>query len=124
AVTSGSFIVIGSSGSRGDIIKTGSGNDEITGAGGADTMSGGGGADTFFINSGDAAVSITGGNISGYDVITDFSPTADFLDRAGTPAAAANTAGTNGADSTLKIGGQTVKSHSISNGIITFDDDN
>ena len=91
-------------------------------------MTGGGGSDTFIVDSARAADLIGGGGnagtITGYDVIGDFDPAADFLDLQGSPAAVANTAGTNGSDSTLTISGQTVKSHAISNGIITFDDAN
>ena len=142
AVTSGSFNIIGSSGNGGndnlkggsgdDTINGGTGNgaDTITGGRGADTMTGGGGADTFVINSGDSSITIGGsgnnGTISGYDVITDFAGATDFLDlqgaSPGTLFAVANTSGTNGADSLLTIAGQTVKSHAITNGIITFDD--
>ena len=63
------------------------------------------------------------GTITGYDVITDFATGSDTLDLQGTTVAAANTAGTTGAQqSTLQIGSQTIKSHAISNGIVTFDD--
>ena len=61
------------------------------------------------------------GTISGYDVITNFTTSKDLLTIAmSTPVAAANTAGTTGTASTLTIGGNTVKSHAISNGVITF----
>ena len=67
------------------------------------------------------------GTISGYDVITDFTPgtTTALSEKLGFAAAAvvANTTGTNGANSTLQLNnGSTVKSHSITNGIIVFDD--
>ncbi|RWI93539.1 MAG: adhesin [Mesorhizobium sp.] len=139
AVTTGAFNIIGSSGNGGDDTLTGgSGNDTInggagtgadtiTGGGGADTTTGGGGADTFIVNSGQSAAIVGGsgnaGTVTGYDVITDFVAAADFLDLQGTPAAATAT-NINGNDSTLTIGGQTIKSHTISNGIITFDDAN
>ena len=78
------------------------------------------------INTGDSTVTIGGsgnaGTITGYDVITDFATASDTLDLQGTAAAAANTAGTNGTQSSLQIGSQTIKSHAITNGIITFDD--
>ena len=114
-------------GSGDDTINGGAGTgaDTITGGRGADTMTGGGGADTFIINSGDSPVTIIGsgnnGTISGYDIITDFSATTDFLDLAGTPVAATGTQ-VDGANSTLTIGGNTIKSHTITNGIISFDD--
>ena len=132
ASASQDFTIIGSSsvastltgGAGNDTITGGSGADTIKGGKGADTLTGGAGADTFIENGGDSAVSIGGslnaGTISGYDIITDFSTAADILDVAGTAAAAGNTAGVNGTDSTLTIGGTTVKSHSISNGIVTF----
>ncbi|MER9426870.1 Ig-like domain-containing protein [Mesorhizobium sp. M0317] len=111
-----------------DLLLGGSGNDILIGGIGSDLMSGGVGLDTFVIATGESAVAIGGsggnGTVSGYDVITDFDVTTDILDLNGTPTAAINTAGTNGTDSLLTIGGQTVKSHAISNGIITFDDAN
>jgi hypothetical protein len=120
------FNITGSSGA--DTIVGGGGNDTITGGAGADTMTGGVGADTFVIATGANTVTIGGsgnsGTITGYDVITDFNTSVDKLDLQGTAAAAANTTGRNGTDSTLTIGGATVKSHAISNGIITFDDAN
>ena len=104
------------------------GNDTLTGGAGADTMTGGADTDTFIIASGGTAVTIGSvgnlGTISGYDVITDFNIAVDKLNLNGAPIAAANTTGQNGADSLLTIGGATVKSHAISNGIITFDDAN
>ncbi|MFD1981493.1 VCBS domain-containing protein [Mesorhizobium newzealandense] len=137
AVTTGAFNITGSSGNGGnDTLTGGSGNDTInggggtgddtiTGGGGADTVTGGGGADTFIVNSGQSLATVGGsgnaGTITGYDVVTDFAAAADFLDLQGTPAAATG-ANVNGTDSTLTIGGQTIKSHTISNGIITFDD--
>ena len=118
------FNITGSSGA--DTITGGSGNDTITGGAGADTMTGGAGADRFVINTGDSTVTIGGSNnagtITGYDVITDFATASDTLDLQGTAAAAANTAGTTGTQSSLQIGSQTIKSHAITNGIITFDD--
>ena len=116
------FNITGSSGA--DTIIGGSGNDTITGGAGADTMTGGAGADRFVINTGDSTATIGGSNnagtITGYDVITDFATASDTLDLQGTAAAAANTAGTNGTQSSLQIGSQTIKSHAISNGIVTF----
>ena len=118
------FNITGSSGA--DTITGGSGADTITGGLGADTMTGGAGADTYVINTGQSIGTIGGsgnaGTITGYDVITDFSTAVDKLDLQGTAAVAANTAGTNGTDSTLTIVGATVKSHAITNGIVTFDD--
>ncbi|MCK1372850.1 MULTISPECIES: VCBS domain-containing protein [unclassified Bradyrhizobium] len=136
AVTSGGFIVIG--GDSDDILKAGSGddtltgglgNDTLTGGAGADMMTGGGGIDTFIVNSTQSLGTVGGSGdvstISGYDIITDFVTTGanDILNLPVTNVTA-NTAGTDGADSTLTISGQTVKSHAITSGIITFDDAN
>ncbi len=90
----------------------------MTGGPGAST------ADTFVIATGDSTPLIGGagnaGTITNYDVITDFSITVDKLNLPGTVQAA--TAGfVNGAgDSVLTIGGDTVESHSVTNGIVTF----
>jgi Ca2+-binding RTX toxin-like protein len=100
--------------------------DTLDGGDGRDIMFGGAGADTFSIGSGESAVTIggggDGGTIAGYDIVKDFNVTADKLTLSGTPFAASNTAGTNGFNSDLTIGGNQVHSHAISNGIITFDD--
>jgi hypothetical protein len=40
----------------------------------------------------------------------------------GTASVVANSSGTDGFDSTLTIGGATIKSHAITDGVITFDD--
>ena len=100
--------------------------DTLDGGDGRDIMFGGAGADTFSIGSGEFAVTIGGsgdrGTIVGYDIIKDFDIAVDKLSLSGTPFAASNTAGTNGSNSDLTIGGNQVSSHAISNGIITFDD--
>src|SRR4029077_6410777 len=86
---------------------------------------GGGGVDTFIINSAQSPGTVGGsgdtGTISDYDVITDFATATDILNLQGT-AAAATGANINGTDSSLTINGQTIKSHTISNGMIAFDD--
>ena len=117
------FNINGSSGA--DTLIGGAGSDTLTGGLGADTMTGGAvaaTADTFVIGAGDSTPTIGGlgdaGTITGYDVITDFSTTVDTLNLPGTAAAAA--ASVNGANSSLTIGGDTVQSHSTSNGIATF----
>ena len=120
----GDDIIYGQEGD--DIINGGAGNDLIVGGTGADLLTGGAGADTFRIGSGESQAIIGGsgnnGTISGFDRITDFELGLDTLDLQGTPIAASNVTRFNGVDSTLTIGGQTVKSHSITNGVITFDD--
>jgi RTX calcium-binding nonapeptide repeat (4 copies) len=109
-----------------DTLIGGAGNDTLIGGAGADTLTGGAGADTFIINTSNSITTVGGtgdsGTIAEYDVIKDFSTTSDILNLQGTVSAVANTAATDGADSTLTIAGATVKSHAISNGIITFDD--
>ena len=99
----------------------------MTGGAGADNLTGGGGIDAIVAASGSTAITLGGsaqnGTIAGYDVITDFVAATDFLDLAGAPVAAANTAGTNGVDSALRLTSTSstpIKSHAISNGIITF----
>jgi VCBS repeat-containing protein len=117
---SGNDTLTGSNGT--DALYGGSGNDTLNGYIGSDTLTGGLGADIFVFAPGQSSVgTITAAPISGYDIVTDFSAASDFLDLNGTPVAAVN-ATVNGTNSTLTVGGQTVKSHSISNGIVTFDD--
>ena len=122
-----------------DTLSGGGGNDLLRGGTGADVLSGGDGVDSFFNPTGDSSISIGGsgnaGTISGYDVITDFTLANGAVSEAlrvtpsGTNASVnPNTSGTtgfgggNGTDSAFTIGGQTVKTHSVSNGIIRFDD--
>ena len=122
SLSSGVMTLTGSNGAN--ILIGGSADDTITGGLGADTMTGSGGADTFVINSQQSLGAIGGsgdsGTITGYDVITDFNGATDFLDLQGSPTASAFSS-TGSVDSTLTIAGATVKSHSITNGIITFD---
>ena len=112
-------------GTAGDDIMIGSaGVDTLYGGLGADYMTGGAGNDLFYSNlscspgiiggSGDA------GTVSGYDVITGFTVGDTFWPGLNTPTTLVNSVGTNGTDSTLTIAGQTVKSHAVTNGIITF----
>ena len=79
--------------------------------------------DTFVINSGDSSATVSGsgdtGKVAGYDVITDFVVGSDLINVAGAPFAAGDTR-FDGTDSSLTIGGLTIKSDAISNGIITF----
>ena len=118
-------------GTTGNDTLTGSASaDTITGGTGADTMTGSGGLDVFNFSAGDSALTIggsgTSGTISGYDIITDFSPgtTAIASEKIGFTAAAVVANGTtNGSNSTLQLNtGSAVSSHSITNGIVTFDD--
>ncbi len=116
-----------------DLLVGGAGADTLTGGGDADVLVGGADNDTFVFAAGDSSLSIGGsgnaGTISGFDTIRDYAlisggAATDRIDTVANPDVVANTSGTNGADSSLTIGGQTVKSHSISNGLITFDDAN
>ena len=120
--TSGDDTLAG--GANNDTINGGVGNDSITGGLGADTMTGGLGNDTFIVAAGDSSVTLGGsgdaGTITGYDVITDFDTATDILKLPG-GAQAALIGNQNGAgNSVLTIGGDTVKSHSTTNGIATF----
>ena len=104
--------------------------DTITGGTGADTMTGSGGLDVFNVSAGDSTLTIggsgTSGNISGYDVITDFLPgtTASASEKIGfTAVAVVSNSTINGSNSALQLNtGSVVSSHSITNGIVTFDD--
>jgi hypothetical protein len=112
-------------GGQGDDILIGNGgNDTLNGGAGSDILFGGAGNDTFVVASGNSPAVLGGsgnnGTISGYDVITDFNSSSDILNLEGNPAAVVTIATTN--DSSLTIGGATIKSHAISNGIIRFDD--
>ncbi|KPF82562.1 hypothetical protein IP70_21520 [alpha proteobacterium AAP38] len=119
-------------GAGNDTILGGAGVDTITSGTGADSVTGGAGLDTFIIAAGDTSVTIGGtgnsGTIAGFDTITDFtlgsgSANSETLDVAGTATIATTTAGTDGTDSTLTIGGNAIKSHAIAaSGLITFDD--
>jgi Ca2+-binding RTX toxin-like protein len=121
------FVVKGTSGA--DTLLTSTGVDNIDGNAGADTITGGTGLDTFVFNAGDSAVTIGGsgdaGTITGFDTITDFADAtsganSETIDISGTAAFDATSA--NGTDSTLTIGGTAVKSHSVADGLVTFDD--
>lgn len=126
-------------------IAGGAGDDTITGSAIADTITGGAGADT--ITSGLGADSVTGGTgadkitlteataaqdtvvvaagdstTTAWDVITGFAlgdgsaGDEDVLDFAGAAVQATDAAGVNGTD----FG--SIKSHTVSNGVVTFDD--
>ncbi|MGX9083051.1 beta strand repeat-containing protein, partial [Mesorhizobium sp. 98Argb] len=100
------------------------GNDAIAASSHADTMTGGAGADTFIIGTGESTPVIGGsgnaGTISGYDIITDFVAGTDKLTLPGTLAAATAGLVDGAGDSVLTIGGDTVESHSVTNGIASF----
>eukprot|EP01036_Dinobryon_divergens_P043402 gene43402-57770_t len=98
----------------------------VTGSTGADTIVG---LDIYNFAAGSSALTIggsgTSGTIVGYDTITDYAygATAGVSEKLGYSGAAVVTAFTRAVASTLQLNtGATVKSHAISNGIITFDD--
>ncbi len=104
------------------------GDDVLVAGKGSDWLNGGSGADTYVFGLGTSLPLLGGsgdaGTIRAFDTVSDFALAGvDKLDIPGTAAVAANTVvGVNGTDSLLTIAGQTVKSHSINNGIISFDD--
>ncbi|WP_095198247.1 beta strand repeat-containing protein [Mesorhizobium carmichaelinearum] len=113
------------SGGQGNDTLTGlDGKDTLIGGAGADTMTGGAGADTFVIGAGESTPVIGGsgnaGTISGYDIITDFVAGTDKLTLPGTLVAATAGLVDGAGDSVLTIGGDTVESHSVTNGIASF----
>ncbi|WP_338424246.1 beta strand repeat-containing protein [Sphingopyxis kveilinensis] len=121
----GNDIILGQEGN--DTINAGGGDDLIRGGTGRDVMTGGAGSDTYIFNAGDSRPTLggsgNGGTITGHDVITDFNLAADILNLPGTPVPDGN--GTvDGTNSVLTISGQAVRSHSVTNGVITFDDAN
>ncbi|KPF42169.1 Ig-like domain-containing protein, partial [Rhizobium sp. AAP43] len=112
-----------------DTLVGGTGRDTLYGGSGSDTLTGGSDADAFSFASSDSqgSVSMPGGlinGVTGYDVITDFVVGVDKLKLPVSGVAAANTAGTNGFNSDYSTDGTRFESHSISNGIVRFDDQN
>ena len=114
-----------------DTLDGGAGNDSLTGGVGADFLTGGTGSDQFVFAAGSTVLTIGGsgnaGTLAGHDRISDFAlgfvtGAQDKIDTIGTPVVVANTSGVNGIDSKLTIAGQTIKSHAIKDGMITFDD--
>lgn len=97
-----------------DSIFGGNGSDSIYGGLGADNLSGGLGADTFHFAIGESTT-------TAYDVIADIGladdgANKDTIDLVEALVIAANTSGVNGADA------GSIRSHSISAGLISFDD--
>jgi Ca2+-binding RTX toxin-like protein len=127
--TSGTDVVSVTGSSGADTI-VGSGQiDTLTGAAGADTLTGGAGLDIYNFAAGSSALTIggsgTSGTIAGYDTITEYAygASAAVSEKLGYTGAAVVTSFTRAAASTLQLNtGATVKSHAISNGIVTFDD--
>jgi Ca2+-binding RTX toxin-like protein/methionine-rich copper-binding protein CopC len=120
--------ITGSSGNDG--IYGGNDKDTLTGGAGADMLDGGAGLDTVVLAAGDTVLTIAGtgdsGTLSGFDTVTGLAAgngtlNSETLDVPGTAVVVAD-GNANGIDSTLTIGSSTVKSHAITNGIISFDD--
>ena len=114
-----------------DTLKGGGGTDSLDGGTGADDLYGEGDLDTFILEAGDSVLSFGGagnaGTVSGFDTIHDFktgngTSNSETINTVGKSAVVANTAGTDGTDSTLTIGGTAIKSHAITKGVISFDD--
>ncbi|MFC3784741.1 VCBS repeat-containing protein [Sphingopyxis italica] len=121
----GNDVILGQEGN--DIIDAGGGDDLIAGGTGRDVMAGGAGSDSFVFNAGESRPTLGGsgnaGTITGHDVITDFDLATDILNLPGTPVADGDGI-VNGINSGLTIGGEPVRSHSVTNGVISFDDNN
>ncbi|BCJ90239.1 hypothetical protein IZ6_09740 [Terrihabitans soli] len=111
-----------------DTLNGNGGNDFLNGGAGADTLTGGAGEDRFTVTAGESSFTLGGsggsGSVAGFDVITDFNPALDKIDFSIAPAAVADVATVNGNNSALTVGGNPISSHSITNGIVAFDDAN
>ena len=149
--TTGALTYVGNSGvdtisggSGADTLAGGAGNDIIEGNTGADSITGGLGADqisvgsaagdvdTVIVAAGDTVLTIGGagdtGTIAGFDTVTNFHDAdgvnlSDALDVQGAASIAAD-GPIDGTDSTLTIAASAIASHSVTNGVVTFDDAN
>jgi Ca2+-binding RTX toxin-like protein len=118
-------------GAGADSLNGGTGNDTLIGGSAGDVLTGGGGGDNFAFAAGDSALTLSGnltaGNVSGYDLIADFTSgsgigISDAISYSGA-VIASNSTSTDGANSVLQLHTSTVvAAHSIANGIISFDD--
>jgi VCBS repeat-containing protein len=121
----GNDVILGQEGN--DTINAGGGDDLIAGGTGRDVLTGGAGNDSFVFNAGESRPVLggsgNGGTITGHDVITDFDLATDMLDLPGTPVPDGD-GPINGANSVLTIGGEPIRSHSVTGGVISFDDNN
>ena len=120
--------IVGSTGGE-TIVGTSQSDTIFTGGGGIDVLTGGGGRDTFVYTGADATLQIGGaantiGSVTGFGVITDFAPgaTAATSELLGFSARSIGSSFTTN-DSTLVLHtGAVIRSHTISNGIVTFND--
>ncbi len=117
-------------GARIDTLRLGGGAATVTGnehgndiyvEDGLVSFTGGSGNDRFIFNGGNQYdLSISGGSISGYYTFNSYDVTEDIIQTGAT--LAATTASVDGANSTLALAsGQTIRSHQIVNGIVSFD---
>jgi len=121
----GNDAIVGGGGA--DALNGGAGVDRLTGGMEADTLTGGVGADIFVFAAGDSVLAIgradNVGTIIGFDTITDFAlGGVDTIDTVGVSAVVADGVTDGAINSTLTIATATVKSHSITSGMVTFDD--
>ncbi|HXF87893.1 MAG TPA: Ig-like domain-containing protein, partial [Xanthobacteraceae bacterium] len=119
-----------------DVLNGGAGNDTLTGGTGADTLFGGAGSDIFNVTVGNTVLTVTGtgtgGVVSGFDVITDFTSgstaaASEKIDFPGLSLSFRAAGAFNGADSSLQLSGGRGAIQSSSHtagGIITFDNNN
>ena len=130
AWTSGTdFInIVGSTGGE-TIVGTSQSDTIFTGGGGIDVLTGGGGRDTFVYTGTDATLQIGGapgtfGTVTGFGQITDFAPgaTAAASELLGFAARSIGFSFTTNNSTLLLHTGAPIISHTISNGIITFND--
>ena len=117
-----------------DVLIGGIGGDRLEGGVDFDKMIGGGGADKFVFNIGDSVVTVSSlgaglGQINGFDVIEDFevgdgTHNSETFEIVGATSIAG--AGVfDGVDGAYKVGGTSgsfINAHSVTNGVITFDD--
>ena len=130
AWTSGTDIINIDGSTGGETIVGTSQSDTIfTGGGGIDVLTGGGGRDTFVYTGADSTLQIGGGSgtigsVTGFGLITDFAPgaTAATSELLGFSARSIGSSFTTNDSTLLLHTGATIRSHTISNGIVTFND--
>jgi Ca2+-binding RTX toxin-like protein len=121
-------IVINGSSSGETIVGTSQSDVIVSGGGGIDDLTGGGGLDTFIYTSADALLAVRGtgnnGSVTGYGRITDFAPgaTAATSELLGYTARNLGTSSSTNDSTLLLHTGETIKTHTVRSGILTFDD--